>query len=89
MHPILNTALQAVAAGNLSSATVLSMIQANTPYTLGDHAARFQKVKPGEYKVTLDGEDHQAVSAVEAKLVVVEHLIKHLKEPQRTLATSA
>jgi hypothetical protein len=82
MHPILNTALQAVAAGNLSSATVLSMIQANTPYTLGDHEARFSKVRPGEYKVLLDGKEQQAVSAVEAKLVVVEHLINTMKQPQ-------
>lgn len=91
ISPVIMTALvQQVAEGHVSPASILGMIQAQTPINLGDWRVAFKKIKPGDFVVNTYQGDAQdpltalhASSPVEAKLLAIEAAVRQWKDTHK------
>lgn len=79
--------LQQAAQGTVKAANLVANVQANLPISFREHSAMFVKDKPGAYEVVLyqNGQEigrTACSSPVEAKLEVLDYLIRMAREAQ-------
>lgn len=80
--------IEQAAQGAVKPSALMNNVQANTEYKVGDVSAKFVKVGPGHFNVTVtngDGvaHDERAITAIESKLMVLDALIDSRKQAKR------
>lgn len=83
---IMATLIRSIASEQLHPASVLANVHAKLPVGFGNVSAEFEKLAPGRYQVTFykgtePTEKKEANTPVEAKLLVLDHLVKEAKKP--------